>query len=148
MFAETDAPIVDVSMTQEEMPMGEVGLLYTIPQATAIDYYSGACDVRMSVYRDYATNAPISIGVNNGAFTPTTAGWYTIVYTAKDTLGNEGSTIRNVYVSEDLGEIEISLPDNLITETTLGSWVAMDPISYTGDCGLASVKIVVSNGDS
>ena len=55
LFSETDAPIVTPSMTQDEMPKGEVGRAYTIPTATGYDYYSGACDVKMSVYRDYAT---------------------------------------------------------------------------------------------
>ena len=147
LFMEEDAPIVNVSMTQEQMPKGEVGLSYKIPEATAIDYYSGACDVKTSLYRDYATGDPISVSLTNGQFTPTTAGWYTVVYTAKDALGNEGYAVRNIYVADDLGEIEIILPDNYTTETTLGSWVALDDVAYTGDCGIATIKKTVTLGE-
>ena len=147
LFAEEDAPIVNVPMEQDEMPKGEVGLLYKIPQATAVDYYSGACEVKTSVFRDYATDSPVNVSSSNGAFLPTAAGWYTITYTAKDTLGNEGYTLRNVYVAEDLGEIEITLPDNYATEATLGSWVNLDDIVYTGDCGQATVTKTVTLGE-
>lgn len=146
-FAEEDAPVVNVSMSQAEMPKGEVGRTYVIPQASAFDYYSGACNVTMSVYKDYATDSPISVSFANGVFTPASAGWYTVVYTAKDTLGNEGFATRNIYVADDLGEIEITLPQNYITETTLGTWVAFDPITYTGDCGIANVKTMVMLGE-
>ena len=146
-FSETDKPLIDVSMAQEEMPNGAVGYAYTIPAASATDYYSGSCDVKASVYRDYATDSPISVGVTNGLFKPTKAGWYTIVYTAKDALGNEGVELRNVYVAEALGDIEVTLPADYVTETTLGTWVALDKISYTGDCGIANVTITVSIGE-
>jgi hypothetical protein len=72
---------------------------------------------------------------------PTEAGWYTIVYTAVDTLGNEGVSVRNVYVAEDLGDIEVTLPDTLISETTLGSWVTLDAPTYEGVCGETGLQI-------
>ncbi|MBO5737390.1 MAG: hypothetical protein J6S04_06235, partial [Clostridia bacterium] len=147
LFTEEDAPIVNVSMTQDEMPKGEVGLVYTIPEATAVDYYSGACEVKTSVFRDYATDSPVNVSSSNGKFLPTSAGWYTIMYTAKDTLGNEGYTVRNVYVANDLGDIEISLPDSYATEATLGSWVELADITYTGDCGKATVTKTVTLGE-
>lgn len=147
LFMEEDAPIVNVSMSQDQMPKGQVGLSYNIPAATANDYYSGVCDVRMSLYRDYATGSPISVSLANGVFTPTSSGWYTVVYSAKDALGNEGSAIRNIYVADDLGDIEVTLPDNYLTTTTLGSWVALDDAIYTGDCGIATLTKTVSLGD-
>lgn len=147
-FVETDAPIVTPSLADADMPKGEVGQAYKIPTAASMDSYSGVCETKMSVYRDFASASPISVGVVNGAFTPTVAGWHTIVYTAKDALGNEGKAYRNVYVAEDLGEIEITLPDSAVSSANLGSWVPVDVPTYTGDCGSASVKATVTfNGE-
>jgi len=146
-FAESDKPIVEVSKSQDEMPKGQVGYAYTIPDAMAYDYYSGDCTVKAAVYRDYATDSPISVGVENGKFNPTSAGWYTIKYTAQDALGNEASEIRNVYVAQDLGDITVTLPENATTEVLLGNWVQFADASYEGDCGLAEVKAVLSLGD-
>lgn len=147
VFSEDEAPMVDVALTEEEMPQGEVGSEYAIPTATAYDFYAGNCDVRTSVYRDYASSSPISVGVVDGKFKPTVAGWHTIVYTAKDALGNETTVTRNVYVSADLGKIEISLPVDAVSSATLGSWVEVGNITYTGDSGFATVKKTVTLGD-
>ena len=147
MLEETDAPEISVSMDESTMPKGQKGLSYTIPAATAYDYYSGACAVQTNVYRDYASNSPINVGVVDGKFTPTSAGWYTIAYTARDASGNVGTEIRNVYVEEDLGKIEVALPEDLITNVTLGTWVSVPTVSYTGDCGLASVKATLTYGE-
>jgi len=146
-FVETEAPLVSVSMAEDEMPTGEVGADYPIPMATAFDMYSGDCNTKVSVYRDYASDTPISVGVVNGKFKPTVAGWHTIVYKAKDVLGNEGETIRNVYVENDLGDITITLPDAMVTEIALGEWVPVNAASYTGDCGIANMKITASLGE-
>ena len=149
VLVETDAPIVNVEMSNDEMPNGQVGYAYTIPAATAFDYYSGVCDVRATVYRDYASATPISVSVVDGKFTPTSSGWYTIVYTAKDGLGNTAKETRNVYVAEDLGAIAVELPETKVTEATLGVWVPVEQATYTGDCGISEMKITASlNGES
>ena len=145
-FDEDEAPMIDVALTEEEMPQAQVGYEYTIPAATSFDYYAGNCDVQASVYRDYA-GSPISVGVVDGKFKPTIAGWYTIVYTAKDALGNEAKETRNVYVSQDLGSIDVTLPDTKVTSATLGSWVPVGEATYTGDSGFATVKKTVTLGD-
>ena len=144
---ETEAPNVTVSMSEDEMPKGQVGLEYAIPAATAFDFYSGVCDVKANVYRDYASGSPISVSVVDGKFIPKAAGWYTIAYTAYDAFGNEGLVLRNVFVEEDLGEIEVVLPSDLNTSATLGNWITLPAVTYTGDCGYASVKTTISLGD-
>lgn len=146
-FNETEGPMIDVSMSQEEIPQGQVGYEYVIPEASAFDFYSGACEVRTSVYRDYTGDAPISVGVVNGKFKPTVAGWHTIVYTSKDMLGNISTETRNVYIAWDLGDIEVTLPETITTSATLGSWVPVGKASYTGDCGLATVRITATLGE-
>lgn len=145
-FDEAGAPELTVAMSQDDMPMGEVGLAYNVPEATAFDYYSGNCVVNVSVYRDYTSNNPISIGVSNGKFVPTMSGWYTIEYTSQDMLGNEGFDTRNVYVSADLGDIEIALP-TLPSEIDLGNLIPTPTATYTGDCGIADLTITASLGE-
>ena len=148
-FTEADAPIITPSMAEDDMPLGQVGFKYTIPSATAYDMYSGVCDTKVSVYRDYASASPISVGVKNNQFTPTQSGWYTIVYSAKDASGNEGKILCNVYVKDDLGDISVTLPANTPSEASLGDWVTVEPATYTGDCGIADMKITaVHNGET
>lgn len=145
-FDENGAPEMTVAMSQDEMPTGEVGLAYAVPEATAFDYYSGNCAVTTKVYRDYTTTQPISVGLVNGKFVPSIAGWYTIEYTSQDMLGNEVIETRNVYASADLGDIEIALP-TLPSEIDLGNAIVTPSATYTGDCGLADVKITASFGE-
>lgn len=148
-FSDKDCPEIDVALSEEEMPYGQVGYAYSIPTATAFDYYAGACDVAVAVYRDYATSQPISVSVLDGKFTPTLPNWYTIVYTAKDALGNSTKETRSVYVSSDLGDINVSLPEDLVQDAVLGHWVEVLPADYVGDCGIANQKITVchENGE-
>ncbi len=147
-FFEEDKPMISVDMAQDEMPNGTVGYAYKIPTATAFDYASGVCEVKTTVYRDYASNSPISVSVLDGKFKPATAGWYTIVYTAKDLLGNTQTETRNVYVAQDLGDITVELPDNRLEEATLGQWVPVDKATYSGDCGIAEMQVVAKLGDT
>ena len=145
-FTDKDAPVIDVAMTDEELPMGAVGCAYTISEAKAFDYVSGVCEVKTSVYRDYASDKPINVSIVDGKFTPMVAGWYTIVYKAKDIQGNVAIEKRNVYISDDLGEINITIPEDKTIAASLGSWVNVPAITYTGDCGIADVKTTVTFG--
>ncbi len=143
IFEDTLAPIMETSMTQAEVPNGQVGYTYKIPSAKAVDYHAGECNVSVAVYRDYAEPTPISVSVVNGEFIPTVDGWYTIVYTAKDVLGNSAKSILNVYISKDLGKINVLTPSGLPETVKLGTWVNVPPAEYTGDCGVASQEITV-----
>ncbi len=145
-FDEKGAPELSIAMSQDEMPTGEVGRAYKVPEVTAFDYYSGDCVVSTKIYRDYASANPISVGLVNGAFTPTVAGWYTVEYSSVDMLGNEVYETRSVYVSDDLGDITIAMP-TLPSEVDLGTFVSTPVATYAGDCGLASLKITASLGD-
>ncbi len=146
-FAESDAPEISVDIDENEMPKGEVNREYVIPAASAYDLYSGACETKVRVYRDYATSTPINVSVIDGKFKPTVAGWHTIVYMATDVLGNVGKEIRNVYVAEKVEEIAITMPENRITSAELGSWVDVIPATYTGGCGIAEMKTTVTFGE-
>ena len=152
-FEEKEAPVIDVSMQQKDAPKGEVGRAYKIPSATAFDYYSGVCDVKTSVYRDYVTgddnSSAISVSVIDGKFLPTVSGWHTVVYTAADVFGNTSEKLLSVYVSDNLGDITLTIPSDVQKETTLGSWVSVPTITYTGDCGSALVEVTVThNGET
>ncbi len=147
-FEEDEPPTIDVAMEQNDVPKGEVGRAYVIPSATAFDHYSGVCEVKTSVYRDYVTgddkDEAISVSVVDGKFMPTVSGWHTIVYTAKDAFGNTSEELLSAYIADDLGEIEVQIPSDVTTSATLGSWVNVPSITYTGDCGQATVQTTVT----
>lgn len=147
-FEEKDAPVIDIAMEQKDTPKGEVGRAYKIPSATAFDNYSGVCEVKASVYRDYVTGGDnskaISVSVIDGEFFPTVSGWHTIVYTATDAFGNTSEKLLSAYIANDLGNITLEIPDDTQTEALLGSWVSVPNVAYTGDCGKASVEISVT----
>ena len=140
-------PVITPEISEDEMPLGQVGLGYQIPFATAYDLYAGNCTVKTNVYKHYASDAPVSVNVVDGKFVPTSAGWYTIVYTSVDAMGNEAKVLRNVFIESDLGDISIALADNAPTGVTLGSWFEIPEVSYTGDCGKANVAVKLYFGD-
>ena len=133
-------PAITTELSQDEMPLGQVGLGYKVPAATAYDLYAGECSVKANVYKHYASDSPVSVNVVDGKFVPTAPGWYTIVYSSVDAMGNEAKELRNVFVESDLGDISIALAEGESTTATLGSWVEIPEVSYSGDCGIANIE--------
>lgn len=148
-FEEKEEPIIDVSMEQKAAPKGEVGRAYKIPSATAFDYYSGECEVKTSVYRDYVTGSDnsgaINVSVIDGEFFPTVSGWHTIVYTATDAFGNTSEKLLSAYIADNLGDITLEIPSDAQKEALLGSWISVPKVTYTGDCGKAFVEVSVTH---
>ncbi len=103
-FAETDAPIITVEDDDGILddagnciPQAVVGGTYPVLNATAFDEYSGKTDVKAEVYYNYANpNARVTCVIENGRFTVSNIGKYTVVYTATDLFGNESKRICNV----------------------------------------------------
>lgn len=89
---DTVKPVVklDVEKTDPNGLYLERGKEFCIPMnATATDLnFSGEIDV--NVFYNYASNERISIYTEDGKFTPTLNGVYTVEYKARDIFGNEG----------------------------------------------------------
>lgn len=90
-FVDEAAPEIKVDFGEnEEIPEGLLNKGYKIFDATATDAYDGVRAVETNVYYNYNTRGQVSVYAKDGYFYPTTAGTYTIEYSATDTFGNKG----------------------------------------------------------
>lgn len=90
-FLDEEAPVIEVDLGENESaPDGLLNKAYKLFDATAIDAYDGVRAVETNVYYNYNTRGQVSVYAKDGYFYPTTAGTYTIEYSATDTFGNKG----------------------------------------------------------
>lgn len=100
-LVDNDLPTITVDNEYETMPTAIVGGSYPVPKARASDLVSGACDVNVSVWYNYGTDAGKMVSVTNGRFQVEKVGTYAIVYEATD---HNGNTAREVlWVRSELG---------------------------------------------
>lgn len=127
------------------MPEGRIGGTYTIPQATALDIYSGVCKVDTEVtYGD-----GFSVFVQDGKFITDKPGVYQIKYTTKDAYGNSAEKTVNIHAGNAVDEIAINLPQEKVTDASLGQYVAVPaPTSITGGRGNCSYTVIAKNGQT
>ena len=147
LFVDKEGPAISVDMEGESLPFAEVGCSYPVPQATAYDKYSGVCDVQVSVYRNYASENPIITTIKDGVFTPTSVGYYTIVYRAVDDFGNETIKEISTHVSSQLPALTVTVPEGAVDNMELGDFVAVEQPIVAGGSGKYTVEITASLGD-
>ena len=94
--ADGEKPVITVDF---DIETGTVGAEISLPSATATDNADGSVSVSVSV-----TFGDKEITVENGKFTPSEAGIYTVTYTAKDASGNPAIVSREILVSAASGE--------------------------------------------
>ncbi len=127
------------------------GEKFVIPQAEVTDCnYAGDLSVR--VYRNYMQANQLDVSVTDGAFTVSQTDRYTVVYTAKDTFGNETTETLEVIgvgaensIMIDVEELEkiyfgetTTLPEH--TVTTLNDENALT-VSIKAVCGENVIEI-------
>ena len=78
-----------------------VGNMFTIPSAKAHDI-NLVGDVSVNVYRNYASAYQLDVPVVNGKFRVDQKDIYTIVYRARDKMGNVGTKIIKVFGTKDI----------------------------------------------
>ncbi len=95
---------------------GAVGDVFTIPsvKVTDVNLVEG---VDVAVYRNYGTTAQTNVSVVDGKFNLSTKAEYTIVYEAKDKMGNKGVTTFTVTAIDTPDNRAITL--NTIDEKTI-----------------------------
>ena len=146
-FSEEDAPVITVNTEYERMPDAKIGTAYKVPTATAYDEYSGVCGVETRVWFNYASDKPVSVTVKDGVFVPTRNGYYSIVYTSKDALGNTTTKVYSVFAVAEPPVLTVENPANAPTTATLGHPVAIEmPVSAGGTGNIACV-ITATNPD-
>ena len=94
--ADGEKPVITVDF---DIETGTVGAEISLPSATATDNADGSVSVSVSV-----TFGDKEITVENGKFTPSEAGIYTVTYTATDASGNPAIVSREILVSAASGE--------------------------------------------
>ncbi len=157
-FSEYDAvvldqekPVITVENPYAEMPEARVGGSYPVFSASAQDIYSGACEVKTSVWYNYGADSAVRIEIADGRFETKRAGWYTIVYQTSDAFGNDAAERLWVHAGGAVEEMHISLAQDAVAASAeLGSWVELPPassVSVTGGSGVVTVTVSVSHGD-
>ena len=143
-FYDTEKPVIEVDTEYKTMPTAKVGTAYSVPKASVFDYYSGALQTDVEVYYNYNSENPVSVGYQNGAFTPSKAGYYAIVYTATDYYGNAAQELLWVKAGETV------VPSLTLAQSEgtaeLGTLVELPAYTVSGGSGNATVKITATNG--
>ncbi len=156
-FVETDAPIITI---QDEdgvldgegnyIPQAVVGGTFPVLNATAFDEYSGNVDVKAQVYYNYANpSARVTCAVDDGRFTVSNIGKYTVVYTAVDLNGNEAKTICNITAVSKLKKaLAVSAaPSDVMLSGVCGTDIPVAEPVAEGGSGKIKIKIYAEHGD-
>ena len=93
--ADGEKPVISVDF---DIETGTVGAEISLPSATATDNADGNVSVSVSV-----TFGDTEVTVEDGKFTPSEAGIYTVTYTAKDASGHTAIVSREILVSAASG---------------------------------------------
>ncbi len=121
LVTDDDAPVltVDYGDYTDGFPDAIVGKAYPVPKVTAYDKTDKDVPVTVRAYANYGTKAQINVDVANGAFVPTRAGKYTVVYTASDRFGKSAQLRYDVTAVVDDAQLSIELGEHA-TETAAG----------------------------
>ena len=135
---ERTAPVITVGSHVDNV---YEGFGVNVNVATAVDFAGEPVDVTVNVYKDGALYNNL---VKNGVFTPTEAGVYKVVFTAKDsveqTLIGYAEMIVTVLADTEAPVIDVTFEDRVVqpgTTITLPSAVANDNAD-------ANVQLVVT----
>lgn len=137
VFDNTTKP--QITVEKEDGLYAIVGQPFKLFNVTALDVYSGLVDCDIDVlYNGYA-----DVACDNGYFTPTRAGRYTIRYTAKGLYGAE--CVENVTIQayeESLINVNFgTLPQNIKS----GKEISIDAPEVLGASGQYDIKLLATN---
>ena len=117
------------------------GAKFKLFEATANDIHIAAGGVETKVYYNYGNAYQTSVLTENGYFTPTNLGRYTIVYTAKDTFGNEAVQTVTVYSVDTEDGKGIQFSAGSVAELLAGKDNVLSEYTVSGLNGEAQVEI-------
>ncbi len=152
-FADVQKPVITVDtagMDENALPNARQGTEYRLFPAEAYDVQDGICEVETYVTYSY-NGRDINVDVNDGAFVPTRAGEYTIVYRTSDRSGNKAEKKLTI-TCPDGGQalaVEIVTPNEVAGEAG-GEYRVCDAVSYSNAVGNVSVTITAraENGET
>lgn len=137
---------VDCEYDAQEMPEARVGAScwYPVPSASAIDLYSGKCDVKTYVYFNYLSNGAYLKEIKNGAFCVDEEGQYAIVYRAYDWLGNLSEVVLPVHAGREIEEWDIEISQDKTVLATVGDCITLAVPEYSGGSGKTALTATVN----
>ena len=146
-ISDETAPQITVNTDYEQMPAAKTDKEYVIPTATAMDDYSGVCDVAVKVVYDYGTGKDVAIKVKDGKIIPEYAGEYTIIYETKDGYGNVATKTYKFEAKEKIDGITATIPE--YGEYTLGDYLTVYTPIFSGGSGKIELveKVTLDGGE-
>lgn len=134
--------------SEGNLPVGVVGRDYEVFPASAVDYLSGECDVKVKVWARYYTSQKYEVEITDGKFTPDFAGQYVVEYRAADASGKEAVKLLFLDVTEQTQPVSISIT-NAPAAAKTGEFVNFADIAAQGGSGKLSVTTQVTfNGEA
>ncbi|MBQ8658347.1 MAG: hypothetical protein IJ506_04355 [Clostridia bacterium] len=127
------------------IPSAALGNAYRIFDASATDAYGDAAEVKARVYLYYSSETRSRIYLENGEFTPSYYGVYTVEYTATDRSGN-----TSVSTYEVACERKEPLKATVVNEAesgVAGVEITLSGLDYENAIGSASYEITVTHAD-
>lgn len=147
-FNDEDAPELEIDYDGDFFPEAALNNPYRIPSAHAYDDYAGEVKVKVSVFYNYASKTPVTMGVSEGEFIPDRAGTYTVVYECEDYAGNSVRVLKTVHAGGKIEKLEAELPEKRVENAVLGEFVAVEAPIISGGSGNKTVMITVKSGDT
>ena len=140
------APDITVNTDYEVLPDGKVGEAYPIPSASAVDDYSGVCDVEIKAVYAYGTDKAVTIRISDGKIVPEYVGEYALIYSAKDGYGNYSEKVYSFAAKNEIPEIIVVAPE--YGEYVLGDVLDVLNAETSGGSGrIDLVKKVTLDGE-
>lgn len=144
--AEDDiAPIisVDTQTTDEGGVYVVKGKEYVVPQKVSVSDLNYNGNLTKKVYYNYGTTEAVEVYVENGKFTPTLTGRYTVEYKATDSYGNAGIYLLPLNVVE--AEDTIMYTEEKLDKISVAQNVQIPVIEATGVNKPVQVQVAVTN---
>lgn len=139
---DTVAPNIDVELgINGVVPFAETGMAYPVFAATANDSYSPISYEGVEVFF-----GDRKISVQDGVFTPETAGEYTLVYTAIDAYGNKAEERVTVTAKNNLDNPQLFIDGSVPETTEFGSNITLPDFYGFGGAGNVKASVQVLCG--
>lgn len=147
-YVDSEAPVITVDSEYTQMPATRKGMEYKVPSATAFDSYTATyCDVKTSVWYNYASSNAVLVQLRDGKFTADRAGDYAIVYETQDRMGNAAREIRWVHAYETLANPAVTVGDVPTSTATVGDMVSVADCTVDSKSGNANVVVTAVLGN-
>lgn len=128
------------SYSAETVPNGFVGCAYDLFDAQAFDESGSVPVLKVSVYKNYSMpTVRYMITVEDGAFVPETAGYYSIEYKATNSFGKSTTVVVPVTVVKTGDEIALSAES--IEGVKQGEAFTVPTATATGDPAFGKINV-------